>query len=125
MEGEGTEVSRATSSHAGRGILSRDLGQPLWVIPKNDPEVKNRIIQEFHFHPVLASILVARASTSSENIHDGLYGKLPDLHNPFLFAEMPQAVKRITQAILSEENILIYGDNDVDGMTGTALLQNF
>jgi single-stranded-DNA-specific exonuclease len=125
LEGEETEVSRAALSHASRGILSRDLAQPLWVYPKNDPELKDRIIQEFHFHPVLAAILVARGITTSENIHYYLYGKLPDLHDPFLFAEMPQAVKRITQAILSEENILIYGDNDVDGMTGTALLAEF
>lgn len=125
MEGDEREVSHVAASHAQKGILSRDLTQPLWVYPKADPALKEKIIQEFHFHPVLVSILVARGITSSDNIHYYLYGKLPDLHDPFLFAEMPQAVKRIQQAILSEENILIYGDNDVDGMTGTALLAEF
>lgn len=97
----------------------------LWIYPKADSELKDKIIQEFHLHPVLAQLLVSRGITTFEDIHYYLYAKLPDLHNPFLFAEMPQAVKRITEAILSEENILIYGDNDVDGMTGTALLAEF
>lgn len=38
---------------------------------------------------------------------------------------MPKAVRRIVRAIKKEEGILIYGDNDVDGMTGTALLADF
>jgi single-stranded-DNA-specific exonuclease len=97
----------------------------LWVYPKSDPALKEKIINEFHLHPVLAEVLVSRGITSFDSIHYHLYGKLPDLHDPFLFAEMPQAVRRITQAILSEENILIYGDNDVDGMTGTALLSEY
>lgn len=63
--------------------------------------------------------------SSLEQIHDYLYAKLPDLHDPFLMAEMPQAVDRICKAIRDQENILIYGDNDVDGMTGTALLTEF
>lgn len=97
-------------------------GNLLWVYPKQDPALLDKIMQEFHLHPVLAQILVSRKITSFDDIHYYLYGKLPDLHDPFLFAEMPQAVKRITQAILNEENILVYGDNDVDGMTATALL---
>src|ERR1700733_11697634 len=99
--------------------------QPLWVYPKEDTALKNKIIEEFHLHPVLAQVLVSRGISSFEDIHYHLYAKLPDLHDPFLFAEMPQAVKRIQEAILSEENILIYGDNDVDGMTATALLAEY
>ena len=43
-----------------------------------------------------------------------------ELHDPSLMAEMPQAVENVC-AIKDKENILIYGDNDVDGMTGTTL----
>ncbi len=39
--------------------------------------------------------------------------------------EMPRAVDRVIKAIASNEAILIYGDNDVDGMTATALLTEF
>ncbi len=97
----------------------------LWVDPKKDPDRLQKIMQEFHLHPVLAQVLVSRGITSTDDIHYYLYGKLPDLLDPFLFAEMPQAMQRIMQAIQNEENILVYGDNDVDGMTGTALLAEF
>lgn len=98
---------------------------PLWIYPKFDEAMKNGLIQEFHLHPVVAQVLMARGITSREDIHYHFYAKLPDLHDPFLFAEMPAAVERITNAIKNGENILVYGDNDVDGMTGTALLTEF
>ncbi|OJU81543.1 MAG: single-stranded-DNA-specific exonuclease RecJ, partial [Chlamydia sp. 32-24] len=98
---------------------------PLWVFPKNNPEWKEAIIKEFKIHPVTAQILISRNFTTFDQIHDYLYAKLPDLHDPFLFEEMPQAVERICKALENKENILIYGDNDVDGMTGTALLTEF
>lgn len=100
-------------------------GEPLWIYPKSNPAWKESIIKEFKIHPVIAQILVSRGFTSLEEIHDYLYAKLPDLCDPFLLAEMPQAVDRVCKAIRDSENILIYGDNDVDGMTGTALLTEF
>lgn len=98
---------------------------PLWVYPKHDPQWKEAIIKEFKIHPVTAQILVSRGFTSLDQIHNYLYAKLPDLYDPFLLEEMPQAVDRICKAIRNNESILIYGDNDVDGMTGTALLTEF
>ena len=98
---------------------------PIWVYPKSDPQWKESIIKEFKIHPVTAQILVSRGFTSLDEIHKFLYAKLPDLHDPFLMAEMPEAVNRICKAIANSENILIYGDNDVDGMTATALLTEF
>lgn len=98
---------------------------PLWIYPKNDPQWKETIIKEFKIHPVTAQILVSRGFTTLKEIHNYLYAKLPDLHDPFLFAEMQQAVDRVCQALTQSENILIYGDNDVDGMTATALLTEF
>lgn len=101
-----------------------DRGQ-LWVYPKRDDAAKTKIIHEFHLHPVIAQVLVSRKMTDSKEIHNYLYSRLPDLYDPFLFEEMQQAVDRITKAIQSDEHILVYGDNDVDGMTGTALLTEF
>ncbi len=97
----------------------------VWVYPAQDPAMKDAIVKEFKIHPVTAEILVARGHKSLEEVHDFLYSKLPDLHDPYLMEEMPQAVDRVCRAIKNQENILIYGDNDVDGMTGTALLTEF
>lgn len=101
------------------------IDDPLWMYPHLDPALKESVIKEFKIHPVIAQILISRGFTTLEEIHDYLYSKLPDLHDPFLLAEMPLAVDRICTAIRNCENILIYGDNDVDGMTGTALLTEF
>jgi single-stranded-DNA-specific exonuclease len=98
---------------------------PIWMYPRLNPNLKDSIVKEFKIHPVIAQTLVSRGFTSFEDIHEYLYSKLPDLHDPFLLAEMPQAVERVCRAIRNCENILIYGDNDVDGMTGTALLTEF
>ncbi len=70
-----------------------------------------------------ATILVGRGMTSFDqckayfrpNADDGFL-------DPFLFEDMDKAVKRILTAIASGENILVYGDYDVDGVTATALL---
>lgn len=101
------------------------LEDPIWVYPTTDNKLKESIVKEFKIHPVIAQILVSRGFRSFEQIHDYLYAKLPELHDPFLMAEMPQAVDRVCRAIRDKENILIYGDNDVDGMTGTTLLTEF
>lgn len=92
-----------------------------WVFPKSS-DFKEQIIKEFHLHPVIAQILVSRGFTTIEQVHNYLYAQLPDLYDPFLMTGMAQAVERVCKAIEKSENILIYGDNDVDGMTGTALL---
>ncbi|MEC7839873.1 MAG: single-stranded-DNA-specific exonuclease RecJ [Chlamydiota bacterium] len=98
---------------------------PIWVPPTANPELVESIVKEFKIHPVTAQVLVSRGLTDHELIHKYLYAKLPDLHDPYLMSEMPQAVDRVCQALRNKENILIYGDNDVDGMTGTALLTEF
>ncbi len=110
-----------------KGRLESALESPtlVWVYPKVDPAIVDKIESEFHLPPILAKILANRGIVSSEQLHRHLYGKLPDLYDPFLFKEMPQAVERIRKAIRDQETILIYGDNDVDGMTGTALLAEF
>lgn len=98
---------------------------PLWSFPKEDPIWKKKIIDEFSIHPVTAQVLISRNFTELEEIHDFLYAKLPDLHDPDLFLDMDKAVVRILQALQRKEKILIYGDNDVDGITGAALLTEF
>lgn len=102
-----------------------DPRAPLWIYPQRDDTFKQQIIQEFNIHPVVAQILISRGFRSLKEIHDYLYATLPDLHDPFLMAEMPQAVDRVCRALQQKETILIYGDNDVDGMTGTTLLTEF
>lgn len=99
--------------------------EPIWIYPVHNPVWKDLIVKEFKIHPVIAQILVSRGFTTLEEIHDYLYAKLPDLYDPFLLTGMQLAVDRACKAIIHGEPILIYGDNDVDGMTGTTLLTEF
>lgn len=97
----------------------------IWVYPKEDPAWTDQIVQEFKIHPVIAKILVARGFDSLDAINRFLYAKLPDLIDPNLFVDMDKATDRIAKAVQDGEDIMVYGDNDVDGMTGTALLVEF
>ncbi|MCB1084119.1 MAG: DHH family phosphoesterase, partial [Simkania sp.] len=97
----------------------------LWVYPNRKEDWKKSIVDEFNIHPVTAQVLVSRGFSSFEEIYNFLYAKLPNLHSPDLMSEMNHAVDRIIQALQKNETILIYGDNDVDGITGTTLLVEF
>lgn len=98
---------------------------PLWIYPSTEGEKTAQLAKELHFDMPFTETLVARGYSTKEAIYKHLYAKLPDLHDPFLFPEMPNAVERVMKALKTGEHILIYGDNDVDGMTGTALLTEF
>ena len=95
---------------------------PIWIDPIQDEKLCQTFMSEFHIHPVTAQVLVSRQFKSSAPLHDYLYAKLPNLHDPDLFPQMKEAIDRIYRASAEQENILIYGDNDVDGITGTTLL---
>jgi single-stranded-DNA-specific exonuclease len=100
-------------------------GDPIWIFPKEDPILAAKIEREFYLNPVVARILVARGYSSIDEVRRFLYAQLPDLIDPFLFSDMRAAVERVLRAIDLQEPILIFGDTDVDGMTGTALLVDF
>ena len=104
--------------------LSKSL-DPLWIYPEKNAHLLEKIIKEFSIHPVTAQILLSRGFKTVEEIHEFLYAKLPNLHEPDLFPDMDKAVSRIAKSMIEKEPILVYGDNDVDGMTAAALLTEF
>jgi single-stranded-DNA-specific exonuclease len=72
--------------------------------------------------PIVAGLLVARGHLSPDSAQAFLKPSLDQLHDPFLMLGMSDAVKRLLHAIDNQEPVLIYGDYDVDGTTGTAVL---
>lgn len=96
-----------------------------WEFPKKNPPLIKRIIEEFGVHPIIAEILISRGLQKIPEIHDFLYAKLPNLFDPALFPDMDKATDRVIKAIEEKKSILIFGDNDVDGMTAAALLTEF
>ncbi|HEX8175397.1 MAG TPA: single-stranded-DNA-specific exonuclease RecJ [Pyrinomonadaceae bacterium] len=73
--------------------------------------------------PVLAFLLIRRGYGEEESARKFLNPSLAQLHDPALMLGMDRAVERILRAINEGEKILVYGDYDVDGTTGTVVLR--
>jgi single-stranded-DNA-specific exonuclease len=74
---------------------------------------------------VLCELLLQRGIDNFEKAKTFFRPSLDELHDPFLMKDMDLAVSRIESAIERGENILIYGDYDVDGTTSVALVYGF
>ncbi len=72
--------------------------------------------------PIVARLLVVRGYCDRAAAETFLKPSLEHLHDPFLMKGMAEAVDRVLYALDHREPILIYGDYDVDGTTGTAVL---
>lgn len=74
---------------------------------------------------LIAQLLVLRGVTDFDQAKRFFRPSLSDLHSPFLMKDMDIAVDRILQAIQQGENIMVYGDYDVDGTTAVSLVYSF
>ncbi len=73
----------------------------------------------------LAKLLVQRNIHTFEQAKHFFRPNLNDLHDPYLMKDMDLAVERIEGAVNNNENILIYGDYDVDGTTSVSLVYTY
>ncbi len=97
-----------------------------WTINQNsDQKIINQLSDELSIDTTLATLLVNRGIVSFDDAKIFFRPKLEHLHDPFLMMDMDIAVKRIDQAISNKENILIYGDYDVDGTTAVSLVFSY
>jgi single-stranded-DNA-specific exonuclease len=83
------------------------------------------LADELQLPLVLASILAYRGMHTPEEVRVFFRPTLDDLHDPYLMDGMGTAVQRLVSAVRQKELITIYGDYDVDGTNGTALLLSF
>ncbi len=74
---------------------------------------------------VIASVLLNRNITTPEAADTFLSKSIKNVHHPFLLKDAKKASERIKEAVENKENIVIYGDYDVDGITSTAILYMF
>ena len=74
---------------------------------------------------IVAELLVQRGISTFEAAKTFFRPNLRHLHNPFLMKDMDSAVVRLSTAIQQGENILVYGDYDVDGTTAVSLMYSF
>ena len=93
-----------------------------WELRPQFQDIQQRLSPELGISPLLSQLLAGRNITTPEEAEMFLSPKLSNLHSPFLMKDMEKAVERICRAIKEGEQIILYGDYDVDGVTGTSLL---
>ncbi|MDR2543129.1 MAG: single-stranded-DNA-specific exonuclease RecJ [Treponema sp.] len=96
-----------------------------WDKKEISPETVKEISAKFNCDLLTASILVRRGISTGESIRYFLEDDLLALRNPFALDGMDDAVERILAAKEEGEKILVFGDGDVDGITGTAILAGY
>jgi len=97
-----------------------------WTLKQEPDSIKvNQLAKELAIEKTLAKILVQRNIDSFDKAKQFFRPSLEDLHDPFLMKDMDIAVQRIENAIAKNENILVFGDYDVDGTTAVSLMSSY
>jgi len=96
-----------------------------WDKKEVSPELVKEISAKYGCDLLTASILARRGHFTGDSIRYFLEDDITSLRNPFALDGMEDAVERILAAKEEGEKILIFGDSDVDGITGTALLAGY
>ena len=95
-----------------------------WIFPSPDGDFAvRRLSRELSIPEFLARVLVRNGFRDFDVATDFLEPRLRRLEDPFVLPEMQQAVDRIRGAIRTGQQIVLYGDYDVDGVASLALLQ--
>lgn len=93
--------------------------------PKPDTTKVKHLAAALNIDEVIAGLLVQRGVETFDQAREFFRPSLAGLHNPFFMKDMDKAVARIEQAVANGENILVFGDYDVDGTTAVALMSSY
>lgn len=93
-----------------------------WIGPPEIPDsVVDSLVHGLGVPSIVARILASRGRTDLDCARAFLHPELSSLASPHLLLGLDRTLERLRRAILSREKILIFGDFDVDGVTGTCL----
>lgn len=99
---------------------------PHWILkPQPDAKDIKSIKESIGVSDSLAKILAQRNIIDYEELRNFFSPQLSHLHDPFFMKDMDKATERILRAIENQENIMVYGDYDVDGTTSVAMMYTF
>ena len=97
-----------------------------WTLkPKPEAQKVTNLAKELGVEEPISRLLIQRDIDTFDKAKQFFRPSLDDLHDPFLMKDMDVAVARIEQAIAQGENILVFGDYDVDGTTSVALMSSY
>ncbi|PQB03151.1 single-stranded-DNA-specific exonuclease RecJ [Polaribacter filamentus] len=97
-----------------------------WTL-KSKPEKEkiDTLAKELQVNKTIAAILCQRNIETFKDAKKFFRPSLKNIHDPFLMKDMDVAVARIETAISNNENILVFGDYDVDGTTAVSLVSSY
>ena len=97
-----------------------------WTLkPKPSSEKVKVLASQLKVNELIATLLVQRGIENYDQARQFFRPSLADLHDPYLMKDMDKAVDRIENAIANGENILVFGDYDVDGTTAVSLMSSY
>ncbi len=103
----------------------RMTNEKIWVLSKINKNEVDELARKAGISKLLAKIFLSRGMNDAESIRQFLEPSMGELHDPFLMKDMDKAADRIIEAINKKQKIIVYGDYDVDGITGTSILADF
>lgn len=98
--------------------------QRKWRIIPHDANRVEQLMKTARLPAVVAQLLVSRGVYSAEDAERFLDTKLKGLRDPQQLPGVDRAVEILSAAVPAKTPIVVYGDYDCDGMTGTAILVN-
>lgn len=97
-----------------------------WKLKSKPEKQKIQALQNaLQVDEIIATLLLQRGIETFEEAKSFFRPTLDDLHDPYLMKDMDKAVNRIELAIQNHENILVFGDYDVDGTTAVSLMSSY
>lgn len=97
-----------------------------WSIKSKPEKQKLLALQnDLQVDEIVVTLLLQRGIETYEEAKKFFRPSLDDLHDPYLMKDMDKAVERIEKAIQNQENILVFGDYDVDGTTAVSLVSSY
>lgn len=98
------------------------VARKVWQLLPHDPAAIEQLSRSLQVAPIIAQLLLNRKVAEPGQAQRFMQSPLKGLHEPELLPGMSQAVERLSAAVKDQRRICIYGDYDVDGVTGTAIL---
>jgi single-stranded-DNA-specific exonuclease len=92
-----------------------------WVIAP-PAEGRTTLSRTLRISPVVAQVLINRGIKDAEGARQFLKPQLNDILPPEMLPGATAAAERIAAAVKAGEKIVLFGDYDVDGITGVSIL---
>jgi len=98
------------------------INSKIWRVKAADPAMQYILSRKLGVSPLMAQFLINRGIFTAEAANEFLNASLAALHPPMLMRDMDRGVELAARALDTGQKILVYGDYDADGVTGTTLL---